>query len=417
MCLLRKVRHEDTRKTYGLEVTDITHFLHRCAVTFQWNLELIPLHGSHLIVAQFDGSLHNAGYVLLPYALHILRAQRYMVTIEALAIVERIVVVNILYIRVQGRSTTISLILHGLRRVTLRTVVTFVAKQDRCLCRIIVIAAIVVVVITCGVTSWRELILRPHFPNGTIHLVLQSFQILRIWVCTIIVEVHRIALLLGGQSIESHVLFRACTCLIGESDYSAGSTWNQSPYGAFYLAGLRLIQWQSVLKTLLTIAQNILTHITQVNIQVTTCVSCIGVRQEWIHQPELYVFYIGFLKVRIIQLTHDTTPAVLWIGQFTIRAYHISRDIIRTALIGIITQVQHRQTSIGIGHHLFVWIHLLFIYGTCAVVAHKFYVILNMFRCIATWFTKDWVHRVPRQQRTVSVVVYLSAQRMLWEVV
>ena len=261
MCLLCKVRHEDTRKTYGLEVTDITHFLHRCAVTFQWNLELIPLHGSHLIVAQFDGSLHNAGYVLLPYALHILRTQRYMVTIEALAIIERIVVVNILYIRVQGRSTTISLIFHGFRRVALRTVVAFVAKQDRCLCRIVIIAAIVVVVITCGVTSWRELICIPHLPYRRIHFRFQGFEIFHIRVATIVIEIHRIALLLGGQAIESHVLFRACTCLIGESDYCAGGTWNQSPYGAFYLAGLRFIQWQSVLKALLTIAQNILTHI------------------------------------------------------------------------------------------------------------------------------------------------------------
>ena len=128
MCFLLEVGHEDTCKTNRLEVADISHFLHSCAVAFQRNLELIPLHCSHLIVTQFDGCLHDAGYVLLSYTLQILWAQRYVIAIETLAIVQRIIVVYVLYIRVKGGRTTISLILLCFRRVAFGAIVAFVAQ-------------------------------------------------------------------------------------------------------------------------------------------------------------------------------------------------------------------------------------------------------------------------------------------------
>ena len=98
MRLLLEVSHKDTRKTNRLEVTNISYFLYRCAIAFQWNLKLIPLHWHHFIVAQLHIRLHDAGDMLLTNAHHILLAQRDMITIEAFAIVERIVVIYILYV-------------------------------------------------------------------------------------------------------------------------------------------------------------------------------------------------------------------------------------------------------------------------------------------------------------------------------
>ena len=98
MCFLFEVGHKDTRKANRLEVADITHLLHSRAIALQWNLKLIPLHWHHFIVAQLHIRLHDAGDMLLTNAHHILLAQRDMITIEAFAIVERIVVIYILYV-------------------------------------------------------------------------------------------------------------------------------------------------------------------------------------------------------------------------------------------------------------------------------------------------------------------------------
>ena len=94
-----------------------------------------------------------------------------------------------------------------------------------------------------------------------------------------------------------------------------------------------------MLKGLLAISQNILADITQIDIQVTALKSCIIIGQEWVHQPELDILDIRFLKVRVIQLTHNTAPTSLWVSQFTIYVYFTSGDIVWATLIRIITQV------------------------------------------------------------------------------
>ena len=103
-----------------------------------------------------------------------------------------------------------------------------------------------------------------------------------------------------------------------------------------------------MLKRLTTVAQNILAYISQIDIQIATFKRRILVGQEWIHQPELDILNIRLLKIRVVQLTHDTTPTRFWIGQFTIATNLIRRNIIRTTLLWIVAQVQYRQTHISI---------------------------------------------------------------------
>ena len=49
------------------------------------------------------------------------------------------------------------------------------------------------------------------------------------------------------------------------------------------------------------------------------------------------------------------------------------------------------------------------------MVRHQIRVILDMLWCIALRITKDWVHRIPRQQRTILVIIRIIAYSLFWE--
>ena len=160
-----------------------------------------------------------------------------------------------------------------------------------------------------------------------------------------------------------------------------------------------------MLKRFLSIAQDILAYISQVNVQVTTSKCSIRVGQKWVHEPELNILNVGFLKIGIVQFAHDTAPTLVRVGQLTIHSDLFGRNIVWSTLIRIVAQVQYCQFCISVWQHFLIGIYLLFIHDTCAVVGHCLQVVLNVFRCIALWVTKDWVHGVPSQQRTVLVVI------------
>ena len=189
MRLLREARQEDTRKTYRLKVADITNRLNRRTITTQRNLELIPFHRHHLFILQFHSSFHDAGNMLLSYAHHVLLAQRYMVTIESLIVVQRVICIDILYIRLQRRRCTIWITLTHLWRVTLCTIKVLITQEHRCLGAIKIIATIVMIVISSRVIQWREIILFPHSQHRLIYLATQCCHIIGIWFLSFILEV------------------------------------------------------------------------------------------------------------------------------------------------------------------------------------------------------------------------------------
>ena len=189
MRLLREARQEDTRKTYRLKVANITNCLNRRTITTQRNLKLIPLHRHHLFILQFHGSFHDAGNMLLPYTHHILLTQRYMITIESLIVVQRVICIDILYIRLQRRRCAIWITLTHLWRVALRTIKVLISQEYRCLCAIKIVATIVVIVISCRVIQWREIILFPHSQHRLIYLATQCCHIVGIWFLSFILEI------------------------------------------------------------------------------------------------------------------------------------------------------------------------------------------------------------------------------------
>ena len=210
-------------------------------------------------------------------------------------------------------------------------------------------------------------------------------------------------------------MFRTSIGLIGKSHHGTCRTWHTSPQCGLHLSFFRFVQWQSVLKRLTPVAQDIFAHISQIDIQITSLKHCIGVSQEWIHQPELDILNVCLLKIRIVQFTHDTTPTRFWVGQFTIATYLIRRNVIRTTLFWIVTQVQYWQTHIRIRQHFFVGVYLLFQYDTRTVIRHQIRIILDVLWCIALWITENRIHRVPCQQRTVLVIFRIVAYSLFWE--
>ena len=94
-----------------------------------------------------------------------------------------------------------------------------------------------------------------------------------------------------------------------------------------------------MLETLLAVTQDILTDITEVDVQLT--VKAVRVSQRRIHQPELDILDIRFLEVGIVQFAHDTTPTILRICQLTVRIKLRRTHVIWSTLIRIEGHIQH----------------------------------------------------------------------------
>ena len=126
VCFLLEVGHIDTSKADRLEVTDIAHLLHHRTIASQWNLKLIPFHHRCFLVAQGDFCFHDTSNMLLTHTLHVFLAQGDMIAIESLAIIQGVILVDILDIWLQSRCCTICSIALHLWRVAFRSVVVFV---------------------------------------------------------------------------------------------------------------------------------------------------------------------------------------------------------------------------------------------------------------------------------------------------
>ena len=110
---------------------------------------------------------------------------------------------------------------------------------------------------------------------------------------------------------------------------------------------MRAIHRHTALVEFLSVAQHILAHLTQVDVEVTTVLRSIvlftGI-DERIHQPELDIFHIGRLEIVRVEPAHHTAPTLLGNGQCTI-GIQVGIQVIRTAFRGIESKVQDGQCS------------------------------------------------------------------------
>ena len=189
MRFLRESRQEDTSKTNRLKVADITHSFHHCTIATQRNLKLIPLHTRFLFIFQPHSSFHDASDMLLSHAHHVLRTERNMITIESLIVIQRIIRINILDIWLQCRSRSIWITLTHLWRVALCAIKVFISQEHRHLSAIKIISAVVVIIISCRVIQWREIILLPHSQHRLINLTTQCRHIVGIWLLSLVFKI------------------------------------------------------------------------------------------------------------------------------------------------------------------------------------------------------------------------------------
>ena len=348
---------------------------------------------------------------MLPSHLHHVGAQDDFILEVLLVLVQRVVLVDVLYVRRQcgRRAVGLRLVLRS-GRVALGAVIVFVARQHGHLLLVEVGAAIVVEVIARRVVQRRERVCHPLCQHGLAHRVAQGIHI--VLVRSLAVEGEE-ELILGAQSVQAHILLLARPRLVGEGGYCRGGLRHTPPHRGVRATHIFVGDRQPVLKRFLAVAQDILRDITEVDVHLALV--AVGVGQRGVHQPELDILDVRFLEVGVVQFAHHTAPALLRVGQFAVCAYLARYDIVRTALLGVVTQVQHAQFRVGVRHLLLARVNLRLIDDTRPVVGHHRHIVLDMRGGVRLRVAKDGVHRVPRQQRTVLAVLRVVRQFRLLE--
>ena len=201
-------------------------------------------------------------------------------------------------------------------------------------------------------------------------------------------------LVLGAQSVQTHVLLLACPRLVGESGYCRGGLRHAPPHRGVRATYIFVGDRQPVLKRFLAVAQDVLGDIAEVDVHLALV--AVGVGQRGVHQPELDILDVRFLEVGVVQFAHHTAPALLRVGQFAVSAYLTRHDVVRTALLGVVTQVQHAQLRVLVRHLLLARIYLPLEDDTRPVVGHHLHIVLDMRGGVRLRITKDGIHRVPR---------------------
>ena len=291
-----------------------------------------------------------------------------MILIVLLILVERIVLVDIFHIRGGFIRCIITLgAAVAIRRVALRVVDILVSIQDGCLLLVPVGTAEIVIVVTCRVG-------KDAVEHRLVHLALNLVKI------GTLVEF----LLLGiGESVEAHILQGTAAAGSGECVGHGALGRNLTPLCIG--KAIAAIHRHTTLVKFLSVSQNILAHLSQVDVEVATIVGGISLVlgvDEWVEHPELDVFHVGLLKVVGIQLSHHTTPVALRVLKLSVGLQVVHIEVIRTRLRWIVSQVEHAQRVGGslIGALLAQWEELLYIHLSYIVITQLLQVALDVTR-------------------------------------
>ena len=186
-----------------------------------------------------------------------------------------------------------------------------------------------------------------------------------------------------GESVEAHILQGTAAAGGGECVGHCALGRNLTPLCIG--KAVAAVHRHSTLVELLSVSQNILAHLSQVDVEVATIVGGISLIlgvDEWVEHPELDVFHVGLLKVVGIQLSHHTTPVELRILKLSVRQQVVHIEVIRTRLRWIISQVEHAQSVGGslIGALLAQREKLLYIHLSHIVITQLLQVALDVTR-------------------------------------
>ena len=187
--------------------------------------------------------------------------------------------------------------------------------------------------------------------------------------------------------------------------------WNLTPLGGSKATGTAFLDRHAALIELLTITQDILRDLTEVEVEVTRIVRGIALLSDidvGVEQPEFNVFDIRLLEVGGFQFTHHTAPLRLRLAQRTV-AVQVARQVIGSSFLGIVGQVQHGQCrgSTVVGTLVAVGVEFLHIDLSHIVVGELFEVTLDMAWREGRGTTgEDGVYIIPCQSCTVIATRY-----------
>ena len=331
--ILLEACEEHAHEANAGEIADAAFLLLRCR---QRDAVLIPAHGLLLSIAQLHivvAVIYNIGILALVavvISLDIVVADGNTVLIVALIFVEGEVLIDVLHVGACLVTGVVALgLVVGCRRVALRIVDALVALHDGAALIVVVTATEVVIVVACRVVapSLKHAVVGHDAADGVEPFLVSS-------VC---------AFLLVVQSVEAHVLQRARTAGRGEGVCLCGLRGNLTPLRSGERLGA--IDGHAALIELLAVAQHILAHLAQVDIQVARTLRSRSVCARIyirIEQPELYILNVGLFKVGGLQSAHHAAPLLCRVLQRTV-GIELSGQVVRATLLGIVGQVEHGQ--------------------------------------------------------------------------
>ena len=309
VCLLES-GHKDTGEADGRKVGDVAYDL---LILAQRHFELIPFdlglgavahgHDRHLLVGDVVLTHHQ-----------VFGADRNTVLEIALVLVERVVLVDVLYIGHRARRLIqwIGGIL-GRKRVAFHAVVAFVTLKDAEALLVVVIAAVEVVIVTGRVVERREQVgLLGLDGLGDSLRVAQFFEI--ILIC------REYELLVVVQTVEAHVLSKARTGVVVKRVSERILLRHTTPHGFGQILVVAVVR-NAVLVAFETVLEDILADFAEVDIEVAAFVVGVLGIEEGVHKPELHILDIRLLEVGVVHSAHDTAPATFGIEQGAVIAY------------------------------------------------------------------------------------------------
>ena len=106
-----------------------------------------------------------------------------------------------------------------------------------------------------------------------------------------------------------------------------------------------IVERHTILKELLLILQHLLRYLTQIEEELATRRCRLGI-DKGVHHPELDILDIGRLKVALVYLAHHTAPVLGGVHELTIATDLIAIDIVRTTLIGIVSEAERLEVGL-----------------------------------------------------------------------
>ena len=390
---------EHTHETDAGEVIDAAHLP---LILHHRDAELIPVHTRGVAVTE----LHTAGAHVGDEAIgwrgaitigikHFGR-DTHLVLVVALILVEGIVEVDVLYIGATLITSVVGFrLLVGIGRVSLGVVDALITVEDALLLLVEVTSTEVVVVVAGRVVlpCLPDTVVGNHATHGIKPLTVGTI----------------LAFLLVVKAVEAHILQLARTRGGGKGIGLGGLLRNLTPLGR--RIGLTAIDRHAALVELLTVAEDIFRHLTEVEVEVATIVAgrtiLTGV-DEGIEQPELDILDIGLLEIVGVEAAHHTAPLGLGLLQTTV-GRKVTSQVIGSTLLWIVGQIQHveRSRSTVVCRLTTVGVEFLHVDFTHVVVRQLVEVALDVRggeRGVAAG--EDGIDAIPCQQSTVHATTH-----------